>query len=54
MFKRVHTRSEHQGNGIGLALVKRIIDMHQWKIDLQSDYGIGSDFILRIPINRGV
>ena len=53
MFKRIHTRKEHEGNGIGLALVRRIVEMHQWRIKLESTYESGSDFILIIPIRRG-
>lgn len=37
------------GAGIGLSLVKRIIDAHHWKITVQSELKIGTRFIISIP-----
>jgi signal transduction histidine kinase/DNA-binding response OmpR family regulator len=37
------------GSGIGLALVKELVDLHHWTISLHSEVGKGSTFILQIP-----
>lgn len=42
----------HQGSGIGLYLVKSLVELHGGKIDLISSPGIGSEFNIRLPINR--
>ncbi|UCF64677.1 MAG: response regulator, partial [bacterium] len=40
------------GSGIGLALVKELVDLHHWKIRLESDTGKGSTFTLMIPLGN--
>lgn len=37
------------GNGLGLALVKRIVDLSHGKISVESDPGLGSSFIVTLP-----
>ncbi len=44
LFKRLHTNTEYEGTGIGLAMVKKIIDQHQGQIGLDSTPGKGSTF----------
>ncbi|MEJ8554619.1 sensor histidine kinase [Tepidibacter sp. Z1-5] len=39
-----------EGSGIGLSLVKSLIDMHNGFIDVKSDYGYGSEFIIKLPV----
>jgi signal transduction histidine kinase len=39
-----------EGSGIGLSLVKQIIDAHSGEIDVKSTPGLGSEFILRLPV----
>lgn len=38
------------GSGIGLAIVKSLIDAHNWDIDVNSELDIGTEFVLYIPI----
>ena len=40
----------HEGNGLGLALVKRIVALHHGEITATSVEGEGSTFLVRIPI----
>lgn len=39
-----------EGSGIGLALVKSIVDMHNGNIKVKSEYGKGSEFIIELPV----
>lgn len=40
------------GSGIGLALVRSIADAHNGSVSVESEFGNGSTFILRIPIKK--
>ncbi len=46
----MHTRL-HEGSGIGLSLVKSLIDMHHGAITVESECGSGSTFIVELPCN---
>ncbi|MGL5614996.1 MAG: ATP-binding protein [Sarcina sp.] len=49
-FKQVEDRKEKKlGSGIGLALVKSLVELHNGKIELNSKLGEGSEFIVKIP-----
>lgn len=50
LFYRGTNSRREQGMGIGLSVVKNIIDTHGWKIDVKSTLGAGSAFIITIPI----
>lgn len=48
MFGRLNERTEYEGTGIGLAQVKKIIDLHQGQIEVSSESNKGSTFIFTI------
>jgi len=51
MFKRLHNNKAYEGSGIGLALCKKIVEKHHGYISVRSETGIGSTFIVTLPIN---
>jgi len=51
LFKRLHTRNEYSGTGIGLAIVKRIVDNHDGFISAESKLQHGAGFKIYLPIN---
>ncbi len=42
---------QYVGTGLGLALVKRIVELHGGKVGLTSELGVGSRFIVDLPFN---
>ncbi len=50
IFQRLNTRSDYQGNGIGLAVSKRIVERHGGKIWVVSQPGQGACFYFTVPI----
>ena len=48
LFQRLHSRSEYDGSGIGLAHCQKIIEMHRGRIYVQSEIGKGSTFVFSL------
>ncbi len=40
-----------EGTGLGLAFVKKVIDIHNGKITVDSKVGRGTEFLIKIPLN---
>lgn len=49
-FRRLHGISEYAGSGLGLSIVKRIIEIHQGDIKVESALSEGSTFIVCLPM----
>jgi len=49
VFKRLHTRDQYPGCGIGLASCKRIIERHGGEIWVASEQGVGTRFYFTLP-----
>lgn len=53
MFKRLHTRQDYNGTGMGLGISRRLIRRSGGDIEVNSKPGEGSTFTIRFPKNAG-
>ena len=54
LLKLIKQTRKTEGSGIGLSLVKSLIEMHEGTIRLKSKLGEGSEFIITLPVREVV
>ena len=53
LFQRLHRDDEYPGTGIGLAIAKRVADLHNGRIWVESRVGEGTTFHIALPDHEG-
>jgi len=51
-FERLHSHSSYEGTGIGLAICHSIVERHKGTITADSAPGVGSAFIITLPLRQ--
>ncbi|MBV9962467.1 MAG: response regulator [Parafilimonas sp.] len=52
MFQRLHGKAEYEGTGIGLSIVKKIVEKHQGSVTAKSIEGEGATFVITLPVKQ--
>ncbi|MBS1585557.1 MAG: response regulator [Bacteroidetes bacterium] len=51
LFKRLHSKDQFEGTGIGLSICKKIVEKHNGFITAKSEVGQGTTFTISVPSN---
>ena len=44
--------TKSSGTGLGLAIMRRAVEAHEGEIEVESEYGRGSAFVIRLPFSH--
>ena len=51
IFQTLHSKDQYESTGVGLTLIKRIVEMYDGRVWLESEVGNGCIFFFTLPIN---
>lgn len=48
-FRRLHREARYEGSGLGLSIVRRIVEAHDGRIEARGEEGAGATFVVTLP-----
>ena len=52
LFKRLHSKTDYAGTGIGLSICQRVVELHNGFIEVDSELGVGTTFNVYLPTKK--